>query len=449
MLLSESEAKAICQKTLSHVKADDAQVAVYGEKYSHLRFAVNEFSTSGYREDVSVDVTVWIERKKGAASGNELSDTALRALVAEAEELARVSPVDEEYLPTLGPKKYEPTGGFVEATSGLPLDARAQAIGEVIVHCEKSETIGAGFHQALGVVNAAATRNGNFHYDRSTLASLGVTARTPDGTGSGYFIRNHFDIARLDTTRIGREAVSKALNSRQPRSLDPGVYPVILDPQAVADLVGLLPYAFDARLADEGRSAFSAAGGKTRIGERVLDERLSLYSDPWHPELPGPAAAADGIPARKLFQVRNGVVESLVYSRFWARKKEVEPTPGPVNAILESTAKPSSIEDMIRNMKRGLLIGRFWYIRDTDPRTVSYTGLTRDGVWWIENGKIHHPVHNFRFNQSILQLLAPGNVELIGAPERVTRSESQGLDALMLPALKVKEFHLTSVSEAV
>lgn len=449
MLLSESEAKVVCQKMLSHVQADDAQVALRGEKLSHLRFAVNEFSTSGYREDVSVEVAVWNEHKKGVASTNDLSDESLGAVVAAAEELARAAPVDEEYLPTLGPQKYRPVGGFVEATANIPLDARAQAIGEVIALCEKSGTIGAGFHQARGVASATATKNGNFHYGRSTLAGFSVTARTPEGTGSGYFIRNHFDIARLDIARIGREAVGKALRSRQPRPLDPGVYPVILEPQAVADLVGLLPYAFDARLADEGRSALSASGGKTRIGERVLDERLSLYSDPWHPELPGSSAAANGIPARKLFLVRDGALETLVYSRFWARKKDAEPSPGPVNAVLESATKPVPVEDMIRDMKRGLLIGRFWYIRDTDPRTISYTGLTRDGVWWIEDGKVQFPVHNFRFNQSILQLLAPGNVEGIGAPERVSRSESQGEDALMMPALKVKEFHLTSVSEAV
>ena len=205
----------------------------------------------------------------------------------------------------------------------------------------------------------------------------------------------------------------------------------------------------DARRADEGRSAFSASGGKTRIGERVLDERLSLYSDPWHAELPGPAAASNGVPARKLHLVRNGVLETLVYSRFWAKKQQVEPTPGPVNAILESSAKPVAVEDMIRDTKRGLLIGRFWYIRSIDPRTISYTGLTRDGVWLIEDGKIQHPVQNFRFNQSSLELLGPGNVDSIGASERVSRSESQGESSQMMPALKVKKFHLTSVSEAV
>lgn len=449
MLLSEAEAKAICRKALDDVKADDAEVRVRGENYSHLRFAANEFSTSGYREDVSVEVTVWVGQRKGSAYTNELDDASLRTAVAEAEELARLSPVDEQYLPTLAAQNYQAVGGFAESTIDLPLDARAKAIGEVIAHCEKSGVVGAGFHQSRGEVEATASKNGNFLYGRSTLASLSLTARTLDGTGSGYSLRNHFDISRLDTARIGRESVAKALRSRHPRPLGPGVYTVIFEPQAVADLVGLFPSAFDARRADEGRSAFAAAGGKTKIGERVLDERLSLYSDPWHPELPGPAAASNGIPARKLHLIRNGVQESLVYSRFWAKKQKVDPTPGPVNAILESSAKPVAVEDMIRDTKRGLLIGRFWYIRSIDPRTISYTGLTRDGVWLIEDGKIKHPVQNFRFNESILELLGPGNVDLIGASERVSRSESQGESAQLMPALKVKSFHLTSVSEAV
>ena len=141
------------------------------------------------------------------------------------------------------------------------------------------------------------------------------------------------------------------------------------------------------------------------------------------------------------------MLENLVYSRFWAQKQTKEPTPGPVNTILETSGKPSTLEEMIGSTKRGLIISRFWYIRQTDPRTASLTGLTRDGVWLVENGKIQYPVKNFRFNQSTIQMLAPGNVELIGAPERVGDSEGGGLS--LLPALKLKSFNFTSQSEAV
>jgi len=449
MLLSESDAKAICAKALSFTKADDARVSLGGDAHSNLRFAAGSFTTNGYREDAELSVTVWMAGKKGSATSNELDEASLRATVAQAEELAKVSPVDEEYVPTLGAESYRPAGGFVEETLRLPLDARARSVADIIDDCQKSGAVAAGFHQTRGSFAAGATHHGNFHYGHSTLISLSVTARTLEGAGSGYFLRNHFDVARLDVARIGREAIQKALRSRQPQALDAGAYTVILEPQAVADLLGYSRAEFDARQADEGRSVFSTPGGKTRLGERVFDERLSFYTDPWHPDLPGPTAAQDGIPAEKFFLVRNGVLEKLIYSRFWGKKKNQPATPGPTNMILAGSAPPVSIEDMVRDTQRGLLVSRFWYLRTVDPRTASLTGLTRDGVWLIENGKIAHPVRNFRFNQSTVQMLAPGNVDLIGAPERVSSSESQGANALLLPALKVTEFHFTSASEAV
>ena len=449
MLLTETEARTICEKLLSYVKADDAVVGVNSENYGHLRFASNAFTTSGARENVSVGVTVWIGGRRGSANTNEIDDESLKSTVALAEQLARISPVDREYMPTLGKQTYKPVNGYAEATSNISLTARAKTINDVIAACEKSKVIGAGFHQARGGAGASATKNGNFIYDRSSLVSLSTTARTPDGTSSGYFLRNHFDVSKLDTARVANEAIRKALDSRNPRVLEPGVYPAILEPQAVADLLGFLAFQFDARSAEEGRSPFSAPGGKTKVGERIFDERLNVYSDPWHPELPGSPSAQGGLPAQKIYLVRNGVLENLIYSRYWAKQKGKEPTPGPVNSIVESSQAPASLDDMIRSMDRGILLGRFWYIRGVDARTVLQTGLTRDGIWYIEKGKIQYPVKNFRFNQSVIQLLAPGNIDMIGKPERVGSSEGQGGSASLLPALKVKAFTFSSQSEAV
>jgi predicted Zn-dependent protease len=446
MLLTEKESKAVCDNLLRFCKADDASVSVSSEDYSHLRFAGNGFTTSGRREDVSAHITVWIDKRRGSAGANALDDASLKGAVEQAEQMARISPVDKEYLPTLGQQTYKPSHGYVEATHNLSLSDRAKAIDSIIQACEKAGVIGAGFHQAEATASAFATKNGNFHFGRETLVSLSATARTPDGGSSGYFLRNHFDIAKLDTARIGREAIRKALESRNPKLLDPGIYPVILEPQAADDLIR---FSFDARSADEGRSPYSAPGGKTKVGEKIFDERISIYSDPWHPELPDSSAAQDGIPAKKIYFIRNGVLETLDYSRFWAKEKGKDPTPGPVNTIIESSAPSASMDEMIATMERGLVVSRFWYIRQVDPRTALFTGLTRDGVWYIEKGKIQHPVSNFRFNQSVLELLAPGNVELIGAPERTSNSESQGRSASITPALRVKQFHFTSQSEAV
>ena len=446
MLLSESEIKAICDQLLALTKADDAEVSVSSDDYSHLRFAANGFTTSGRREDASASISVWIGGKRGSASANDLEPASLRAAVEQAEQLARISPVDKEYVPTLGRQTYRPAERYIAATANLDPKDRARTVDAIIRECEKQKVIGAGFHHASGAASGFATRNGNFHCEQSSLVSLSVSARTPDGDSSGYFLRNHFDIAKLDTDRIAREAIQKALTARGARTLEPGVYPVILEAQAADDLIRL---GFDARSSDEGRSPYSAPEGKTKLGQQIFDERLNFYSDPWHPELPASAAAQGGIPAQKVFFVRNGVLENLHYTRYWAKEKEKEPTPGPVNSILESTAPPVSLQDMIKSTERGLLVSRFWYIRGVDPRTALFTGLTRDGVWYIERGAIQYPVRNFRFNQSVLELLAPGNVEMIGVSERVSGSESQGRSASLTPALKVKQFHFTSLSEAV
>jgi len=448
-MISEKEARAICEKLLSFVTADDAVVGVVSEDYAHQRFAANQFTTCGVRENLSVGVTVWAGKKRGAASTNEVDDVSLRKVVAEAEQIASVSPVDREYLPSVSPQTYQPVDAYAAATAQYPAASRARLVHDVIGQCEKQRVTGAGFFQARGTGAAAATKHGNFSYERSSLTSLSLTARTPDGTGSGYFLRNHYDITRLDTARVARESIGKAHTSREPRTLDAGTYTVVLEPQAVADLLGFFRFAFDARSADEGRSPFSAPGGKTKAGEKIFDERISIYSDPWNKELPGSQGVQGGLPAQRVHLVRNGVLETLVYSRFWAQQKGKEPTPGPVNAILESSEPPASVEEMVRDTKKGLLVGRFWYIRPVDIRTLLITGLTRDGVWYIEDGKIQYSVRNFRFNQSILQLLAPGNVERIGAPERVGSSEAQGGDSSLLPALKVKQFNFTSQSEAV
>ncbi|MBA2378703.1 MAG: TldD/PmbA family protein [Blastocatellia bacterium] len=449
MLLDEKEAKAYTDKILSLVNADDAFAGVGSDRLMHLRFAANSFLTSGQRDSRSANVTVWIDGRRGSSSTNDLDDASLKAMVEEAHRIAKLAPVDREYMPTLGAQKYKPVTRHVDATAKLSLRDRARNIGRILTECEKNKVIGAGFHSARVQAGASATKNGNFDYEKTTNVSLSMTARTPDGTSSGYFLRSHYDIGKLDTDRIAREAIRKAMDGRNARTIDPGAYTVVLEPQAVADLLGNLSFGFNARNAEEGRSAYSLPGGKTKLGEQIFDERINIFSDPWNPDVPGSQSAQGGLPAERLHLVRNGKLENLIYNRFWAKQKDREPTPGPVNTIMEASGKKATLEEMIKSTERGILVTRFWYIRSTDPRTASSTGLTRDGVWLIENGKIAYPVKNFRFNQSVTQMLAPGNVETIGVSERVGGSEGGGGSASLLPALKLKSFNFTSQSEAV
>lgn len=447
MLLTEQEVKALTDKILSLTKADDASTAVGSNKQSHLRFAGNNVLTSGSREGRSANVTVWIAGKRGSASTNDLDEASLKTMAERAEEIAKTAPLDREYVPTLGGQSYKPVNGYVEATANLSLADRARQIGAIIGECEKSGVIGAGFHSANSQAGGNATKNGNFEFERSTGVGLSVTARTPDGQSSGYFLRSHHDIAKLDTMHIARESIRKALEGKGARAIEPGIYTVILEPQAVADLLGGFGFGFNARTADEGRSPFSAPGGKTKLGEKVFDEKVTIYSDPWHPDLPGSQSAQGGIPAQRITMINSGVLENLTYNRFWAKQKGKEPTPGPVNTIFEASGTTATLEEMIRSTERGIIVSRFWYIRQTDPRTASSTGLTRDGVWWIDNGKIAYPLKNFRFNQSTTKMLGPGNILAAGKPERVGSSEGGG--GSLLPALKLKEFNFTSQSEAV
>jgi predicted Zn-dependent protease len=443
-MLTRDDALRICETVLAHAKAagaEDAAVSLRSAAESHARFADNRISTSGRSEDLDITATVWVGRRRGSITGNDSAADALKRMADEVVQIARVSPVHREYVPTLGPLEYPEARGFAAATADVDVSARAAALDAVLAACRSAKVIGAGFHNAQASAIAAATANGNRRYFRSSEAGLSVTARSADGTGSGYYSGDHFDLARLDTKNIAEQAVGKAVRSREPKAIEPGTYPVILEPQAVADLMGFLANSFDARTADEGRSAFSAKDGKTRLGEKLFNERISLYSDPMHADLPALPSTGEGIPAARLSLIKSGVLENLEYTRFWAQERRREPTVGPVNYIMESSQPAVSTDDMVKGMERGLLISRFWYVRLVDPRTLVLTGLTRDGLWWIDKGKISHPVRNLRFNQSVLAMLAPWNVEAIGAPRR--------LSPLMVPALKLSAFTFTSISDAI
>ena len=443
-MLTRDEALRTCEIVLSHARtagAEDAAVSLQSSIESHARFADNRITTSGRAEDLDITATVWVGRRRGSATGNDPGEVGLKRMADEAVQIARVSPVHREYVPTPGPLEYAESRGFAGATADVDPVARAASLDSVLAACRAGKVSGAGFHTARASASAAATANGNRRYFRSSEAGFSMTARSDDGTGSGYFSGDHFDLARLDAKVIAEQAVGKAVRSRQPKPIEPATYPVILEPQAVSDLIGFLASNFDARTADEGRSAFSAKDGKTRLGEKLFNERLSLYSDPMHPELPAVPSTDEGIPAASVSLVKAGVLESLRYTRFWAQERKREPTPGPVNYIMEGSQPPVSIDAMINGMERGLLVTRFWYVRLVDARTIALTGLTRDGLWWIDKGKISHPVRNLRFNQSVLAMLAPWNVDAIGAPQR--------LSPLMVPALKLNAFAFTSVSDAI
>ena len=177
-----------------------------------------------------------------------------------------------------------------------------------------------------------------------------------------------------------------------------------------------------------------------------MDERVTLYTDPWNIDVPASPWTGDGQARKKMDIIKNGVVSNLFYDRYWASKQNVPPVPFPGNAIMEGGT--ASVEDMIKDTKKGILVTRFWYIRSVDPQTQLYTGLTRDSTFFIENGKIKHPVKNFRFNESPVIML--NNLETLGKQVRVSVDGGPGGGAnFLIPYMKIRDFTFTSLSDAV
>jgi predicted Zn-dependent protease len=290
---------------------------------------------------------------------------------------------------------------------------------------------------------AIANKAGNFGYSRSADARLSTTIRRPDGSSSGWAGRPAARIAEISGGEIADRAARKCLAWSKPTRLAPGKYDVVLEPTAVSDLLGVFGFGgLAARFADGGRSVFSKTGGGTLLGEEVFPEIITLRSDPFDKRYAAIPWSFSGIPNRPITWIEKGVLKNLLYDRYWAAKSKREPTPSYAYAILEGTSAP--VEDLIRATERGLLVTRFWYIRMVNPRTLQFTGLTRDGLFLIESGKVTQPVVNFRFNESPFRLLQ--NAQQLGQPVRCRGGEGSGMVA---PSLRAKDFTFSSISDAV
>lgn len=437
-ILSREEAKKIIDKVLSYAKADETAVSLGGSKTGNIRYARNSVSTSGESTNLSLAVTSVFGKRSGTATINEFDDQSLEKTVRRAEEIARLAPENPEYVPMLGPQQYiDVKETYADATAAIDPEYRAKAAFDSIEICKKKNLTSAGYLEDTTGFNAMGNSKGLFAYNRSTSVDFSVTVRTEDGLGSGYAIQDYNDAGKLNAAASTEVAAQKALASKGAVALEPGKYTVILEPVAAADLIQNMMRSLDARNADEGRSFLSKKGGGTRLGEKLFDERVTIYSDPVNPEIPKSGFVMDGRPREKTTWIEKGVVKNLAYSRFWAQKQGVKDLPPPAGFIMEGGNE--SLADLIKGTKRGILVTRFWYIRAVDPQTLLYTGLTRDGTFYIEDGKIKHPIKNFRFNESPVIML--NNVEAMGKPVRVNGS--------LIPPLKIRDFTFSSLSDAV
>ncbi|MDO6472534.1 TldD/PmbA family protein [Maribacter sp. 1_MG-2023] len=436
-IYTKEEARKILEKALSFSKADTCEINLSGYNSGNIRYARNTVSTSGYSSNQSLAVQSSFGKKSGTATIDEFDDASLEKVVRRAEELAQLSPENPEFMEPLGPQMYDEAITYSESTANVTPEYRAEVASSSIVPADAKDVTAAGFLNDSAGFSAMINSKGLFAYNQTTDVDFTVTMRTNDGTGSGWVKRDFNDVDKFDADEAAKTAIDKAVLSREAKAIEPGKYTVILEPAASADLLRNMFRSLNARSADEGRSFMSAPDGKNKIGEKIVDERVNIYSDPLNPEVPTATWNSEGQAIKKTSWIENGVVKNLAYDRFWAKEKGVEPVPFPSNAIM--TGGDASLEELIKSTKKGILVTRLWYIRSVDPQTLLYTGLTRDGTFYIENGEIKYPVKNFRFNESPIIML--NNLETLGQQVRINGN--------LIPYMKVRDFTFTSLSDAV
>ena len=422
-------------------KEAGARAVVERTRSANVRFAKNEATTSGEYDEVSVAVAVVLGKRQAWTSTNQSDPASIKALVERAVAMARLAPEDPETMPLLAPQPRSPMAppsAHDEPLAAMDPAARAAVATRAIAAGDAAKVQIAGFLVREDRARSIRSSTDLAADHRETEATYTVTARTPDATGSGWAGREAPRLGDLDDAALSRTAIDKAVRSARPRQIPPGKYTVVLEPQAVAEMLAYMVGSMSLRSADEGRSYFTG-----KVGEKIFGGSVSLESNPTDPETPGAVFDGEGMALRPQRWIEAGRVKDLHVSRFWAAKKAVTPT-GSHSVFRLAGGQAPSIDDLVRGTKRGLLVTRFWYTRMLEPQTVMLTGLTRDGLFLIEDGKITMPVTNFRYNESPVTVLK--NVDAL---TRATTRTPNGGGIWHVPALRTHEFTMASPSAAV
>ncbi|NOT08089.1 MAG: TldD/PmbA family protein [Gemmatimonadales bacterium] len=436
--MTDQQMRQLMERALGYSKAEACEINIFGSQGGNIRYARNSVSTAGANEDTTLVVQSNFGSRTGTVTINEFDDATLARAVQRSEELARLAPEDPEFMGPMGPQQYAAVNpkAYSRATATITPEFRTRVAKASIDPASSRDCTAAGFFQDSVNWQGMMNSKGLAAFHRQTGGSLSVTVRSNDGTGSGYVSRDFNDVSGFNPESTSAIALEKAVASRNPKAIEPGKYTVILEPEAGVEMLQVMIGSMDARSADEGRSFLAKAGG-TRVGEKLVDERVTIYSDPADPDVPSSPWIGDGRAVGRTNWIDRGVVANLYYSRYWAQKQGKPATPFPTNMIM--SGGNASLEAMIRDTSRGVLVTRFWYIRFVDPQTLLLTGLTRDATFYVENGQIKHAIKNLRFNESPVIML--NNIDALGAPIRVQGS--------MIPPMRVRDFTFTSLSEAV
>jgi predicted Zn-dependent protease len=326
----------------------------------------------------------------------------------------------------------------------------ARMVKQSVDVCEKKGVLGAGYIPKLHWTDAYANSEGLFAYYRYAEASFILTCRTPDQTGSGWAGTTGLkDVSKIDAAAITEAAADKALKSRKPKALEPGNYTVVLEPRPAARFLSLLLFALNARAAEEGRSFMSGAErGTTKLGQKIFGDNITIRSDIGNSTLRQTPIGPDGLAAKPITWIEKGVVKNLFYDRYWANKQNKPFTPTGTQQSLVMDGGDATVDQMVKSTRRGLLVTFFWYIRPVEQMTLLNTGMTRDGLFLIENGEIVGPVQNFRWNDGPARGF--NNVTMLGRPVPMHIGEAyDNPGTALVPPMKIEDFRMTSISPAV
>ncbi len=399
------------------------------------RFANNQIIQNVNTRRRQLSVSVAFGQQHGSASTTDLSDGAVRQTVSRAEQIARLAPPDPEYIPPLGPQTYPVLPTLRADTLAVGPARRAAEVTEVIRLCRVEQLVGAGVVSAYVSSVGLAANTGLLAFEQRSEAQFSLTASGPDS--SGWVSNCHRSFEDLRISELAQVAIRKAQRSMNPRELPPGRYTAILEPAAVAGLLGPLIGALDARSYFKGTSALAG-----KLGQPILDPRLTLQNRPDHPALLGSGFDGSGIPGDSRTWIERGVLTSLDYDRFTAREHgRAASFPPDAPHLSGMGPRGEGVEALIEDTQRGILVTNFWYIRGVNPTDLTLTGMTRDGTFLVEDGQIVCGLIDFRWHDSPLRAL--NAVEAFSAPcEAFTLERGK----MLLPAMRIADFHFSSVT---
>ena len=458
-MLDQNQTADIFASIKKHSTADDVEAIFYSGKNALTRFANNVIHQNVAEENISISVRAAFGGRTARATTNKLDDESLQRVVRASENLAKVQHPDPDLQrmpkPSASSMADAPSRYFPQ-TAAITPEQRADVVGKMVAIAQRRNLTTAGIFSNSESVEGIFNSNGLAEWHTQTSSEVSITMLAADS--SGWQKANSPNVANLDPIALAELAARKAFHSAAPREISAGKYTVILEPAAVLDIVGFMFFDFGGLAVLDQRSFLNK-----RVGTKLFGENIDIWDDVAHPLQSGSPFDGEGVRRQRLPLVEKGIVKRLVYARATAEKMKTSehknevgpieatghgfPVPNemgeaPMNVVFGAPKDSKSIDQMIAATERGVLVTRLWYIREVDPYEKILTGMTRDGTFLVEDGKVRGGVRNFRFNESLLHMLS--NVEEMGTPVRASGEESFDM---VVPAMKVKEFNFTEVTK--